>query len=79
MDSPTALKAAKWTTASMERDSKMVSRAVASQTLALRKEGSWSDKVRSRFRTSGELLDRSSRPTTSKPAERSASQVCEAI
>jgi hypothetical protein len=54
------------------------SSAAASQTSARSNTGARPASRCSRFSTTGELLEKSSTPTTSKPAACSASQVCEA-
>jgi hypothetical protein len=75
--SPTALKAAKCTTASMRparEAAGAAQRRVADVGALEHRHGPAGVQPAS---TSGELLEKSSTPTTSKPASCSASQVCE--
>jgi len=53
--------------------------AAASQTLARSNTGVCPESSRRRSSTAGELLEKSSTPTTAWPACSSASQVCEAM
>jgi hypothetical protein len=78
-DSPTALKAAKCTTASKVCVVNSASIAASSPTSARTKAGSRPLIAWSRPNTAGELLLKSSTPTTSKPASHKASQVWEPI